>query len=229
MSLKMRMVCLANSRKSGRHCIAGIRLDDTQNPPQWVRPVSGEPPEGLSEYEISYEHGGMPQVLDIVEIHVLRHIPKDHQVENWLLDKSRRWRFVGRLHWRELERFVTNPSTLWINGYSSHSGRNNRVPSEQAKQLKNSLQLVKVNNLSLERVEWSGASARKPQLRACFIYNGVEYDLPLTDWTYEDLYLHKRQSIPVIGECFLTLSLTHDLEGYCYKLVAAIIDPNMYR
>jgi len=55
------MVCLANSRKNGKRCIAGIDLD-TGN---WVRPVKKGGAE-LSELDIEFEDHTQPEVLDII-------------------------------------------------------------------------------------------------------------------------------------------------------------------
>lgn len=49
-----RLVCLANSRKSGGRCIAGRELL-AGNVGEWIRPVSGREHEEVSARERKYE------------------------------------------------------------------------------------------------------------------------------------------------------------------------------
>ena len=49
------------------------------------------------------------------------------------------------------------------------------------------------------------------------------YGLWVTDPGYEREYLAKLDGTYEIGACYLTISLGEPFEGWCYKLIAAII------
>lgn len=48
----------------------------------------------------------------------------------------------------------------------------------------------------------------------------------MTDPLVERKYLAGSNGEYPIGECFVTVSLGESYEGYCYKLVAALITPD---
>ena len=55
------LLCLANSRKDGGRCIAGVRLDDGG----WLRPVGSGAHGALVPRDYLLPVGGEPRVLDI--------------------------------------------------------------------------------------------------------------------------------------------------------------------
>lgn len=226
MTMVKRIVCLANSRKLSGRCVAGIEIDKTGKRIAWIRPVSASPTGELSEYEQQYRDGSEPRVLDIIDVPLLKPLPHEHQQENWLIDPNKRWKRVGYLPWDELGRLADPPGPLWVNGYHTFYGRNDRIPHEQAIQLRDSLRLFWVEGLVLnvEDCEYFGNTKRRVQGQ--FIHQGVEYRLWVTDRAYENKYLAKPDGKYEIGECFLTVSLGEPHEGYCYKLIAAIIEPD---
>lgn len=80
---------MANSFKEGGRCIAGIELDRNNDPiisngkPIWIRPVH------------SIGHGQIPnhiaepfQILDIVEVDIIRLKPDGYQSENVIFDEN---------------------------------------------------------------------------------------------------------------------------------------------
>ena len=82
--MQTRFVCLANSFKEGGRCMAGIELDENNNPklvnihPVWIRPIcktlNGEIPNAIATPF---------NVLDIIEMEVTGHPEKrDYQSEN---------------------------------------------------------------------------------------------------------------------------------------------------
>ena len=88
--MKIQFICLADSYKNGGHCIAGKRTDTLQ----WIRPVSRNVEDGLSNSQISYEDGSYPRLLDIIEIEVIKPVPCFHQTENWLFDENIKWKKI---------------------------------------------------------------------------------------------------------------------------------------
>ena len=144
-----RIVCLANSRKMSGRCIAGKELTADGRPGGWIRPVSDRENEEVSEYERQYEDGSDPRLLDVIKVPVIKARPKNYQQENWLLDSEYYWEWVGRVAPNDLASFTDFTSPLWINGYSSYNGRNDRVPFSYADSLHDSLRLIRVDRLGL--------------------------------------------------------------------------------
>lgn len=216
------LVCLANSRKLAGRCVAGM-VDDGSG--KWIRPVSARPSREVSAGERQYKDGTEPQVLDVVSVPLLRPQPHDFQSENWLLAPDCYWKKVGRAGWRELLSLEQHPSTLWINGTSTYHGKDDRIPTEEAVTLPDSLKLIRVTGLTL-RVHIPGVAFgdRKRALRAYFSYKGHAHILPVTDPEYELKYLAKPEGVYELRESFLTVSLAEPYDGYVYKLVAAIIE-----
>lgn len=220
-----RIVCLANSRKTSGRCVAGKEWG-ADRPGPWIRPVSSRPTQEVSLEERRYEDGTDPAVLHITDVPLLGPIPSSFQIENWLLDPERYWVRVGRLSSGDLVQIVDNPSKLWVNDYSTNAGLNDRVPEEEAKKLRGSLYLLKLNSATLS-VFAPGADFGNPKRRVQmrFTHRSVEYWLRVTDPIIEGAYLKKQDGDFAIGECFVTVSLGEPYEGYCYKLVAAVILP----
>lgn len=89
-----RIICLANSRKPGRRCIAGKEIlpavdGGAQRIGGWIRPVSAGAYEAVSDSERRYQNGSDPQVLDVIDVPVPNPQPHDYQQENWLIDNRR--------------------------------------------------------------------------------------------------------------------------------------------
>lgn len=218
-----RIVCLANSRKLQGRCIAGRELVGGK-PAAWIRPVSDREHEEVSECERQYQDGSDPRVLDIMDVPLLEPRPKDYQQENWLLDPNEYWVRVGRLSWGELAPFAQKSGPLWLNGYHTTHGLNDRIPLGQAATLRSSLMLVRVDTILLS-VFSPGQAFSNPRRRiqARFSFDGNEYALWVTDPIVEREYLAREDGDYSLGESHLTISLGEAFEGYCYKLVAAVI------
>jgi len=86
----LNMICLANSRKLGDRCIAGIEPASGK----WIRPV--RPGGGaLRLAEIRYRDGSYPKLMDIVRVPVIRKEPLYYQPENWIIDEDKNWLKLG--------------------------------------------------------------------------------------------------------------------------------------
>ena len=219
-----RIVCLANSRKLSGRCIAGREWIEGQGAGSWVRPVSARENQEVSEYERQYEDGGDPRVLDIIDVPVLEPQPGDYQTENWLLDPHSYWEKAGVFSRGDLPELVDPTAPLWIDGQSTYHGRNDRIWLEFTDSVAGSLRLIHVDGLILDVFrpgEAFGNSRRRVQGK--FAHAGTEYRLWVTDPEYERAYLAKLDGVYEIGECYLTISLGESHEGWCYKLIAAII------
>ena len=186
--------------------------------------MSSRPSEEVSSQERQYEGGGEPQLLDIIDVHLLRANPMYYQRENWLLDSSQRWKKVGQMGPDSLVKLVDPVDALWIDGDSSGSGRNDRVPYSEAKLLDSSLYLIHVDSLRVTVVP-PNRDEGLPVLRGHFQYNGTDYSLRITDPESESGAVDLEPGDYEVGRRFLTVSLGGPFQSYSYKLIANIIRP----
>ncbi|HBY95697.1 MAG TPA: hypothetical protein DEP84_17375 [Chloroflexi bacterium] len=226
MAIIKRIVCLANSRKRSGRCVAGKELS-RHRPPGWIRPVSDREHEEVSEHECRYQDGSIVRVLDIIAVPLLDPRLRDYQQENWLLDPGHYWVKVGRATWSHLPDLADSFAPLWVNGHSTYNGCNDKIPLALAARLTSSLRLVQVDHLMLS-VFTSGEAFGTPRRRVQgqFWHDGIEYRLWVTDPTWERAYLRRPDGDYEIGESFLTISLSEPYNDACYKLIAAIIQPD---
>ncbi len=220
-----RLVCLANSRKNAGRCIAGKEMSSDVKLGQWIRPVSNRENEAVSEGERFYGDGTDPELLDIIEIPLLRPKPKGYQRENWLLNPSRQWRKVGRLGWDNLTQLADPDAPLWTNGFHSWGGENDQVPVEIVGAHDTSLRMVRVDDLTVTVAEPSRPSANYPILRGRFSHCNETYCFRITDPAIESGSVDLPYREYPVGERYLTVSLGEPFEGNAYKLIAAIIRP----
>ena len=220
-----RIVCLANSRKRGGRCVAGKELLADGRAGGWIRPVSARDDEEVSPQERCYADGGDPQVLDIIDVPLLNPRPKTYQRENWLLNPNVCWSKVGRTAWDDLAAMADDDEPLWINGHSTAGGHNDRVPIDDAKDIDDSLRLIRVDALTVSVSEPLRPSADFPVLRGSFNYHGDDYCFRITDPESENGSLSLAYGDYRVGERYLCVSLGEPFEGYAYKLIATIVKP----
>ncbi len=223
-------VCLANSRKRQGHCVAGKEIFKDFQFGNWVRPVSNRPDEEVSENERCYENGREPELLDIVTVLMQRPLPHAYQTENHLI-QARHWRKPGScwskrgsLTWHRLDHAVENFSgALWVDGHSSHDGKNDRVPLVQAQALNSSLTFLETEDLVMVAVDDRMNLTRK--VRARFSLGGTQYCLAVTDPSVECSFLAQHVGEHAVGLARLCISLSEPFLSHCYKLVAGITTP----
>lgn len=216
-----KIICLANSKKLNNRCFAGKELRAGDVIGNWIRPTDTLNKDSVTVATMSAGGAKLPQLLDIVEVPLSYLKVSHHQKENWLFDTATPWKHVGRFPQGDIEKLLDAPETLWP-GDSSAKGKNDRVTTSQAyDEVKQSLYLIKVTNLTLsKRVGFN----QKLEYRAEFNYNDTLYDLGNTDLAIQA----QLDSIPGPSEItsaggILCVSLTEDFNGYCYKLVAGVI------
>ena len=211
-----RIVCLANSRKRSARCIAGRELVD-DFPGDWIRPISTHMNPEIPERKCRYEDGSDLRLLDIVDIPVLKHHPRDHQRENWLLDPQDGWIKVDEYSWNDLQQLSETGGILWRNGYHKY---NDRIPLRETRELTSSLKLIHVDKLSLRVFTFRDSG---PRVRGQFYFGDNYYALRVTDPDIESTY--SKNGNYDLGECYLTISLGNPFkDGNCYKLIAAVIE-----
>ena len=230
-----RLVCLANSRKLHGRCVAG-REWNGREAGSWIRLVSEWEAEAVSKNERQYLSGNQPEykywsdpkVLDIIDVPVLESTPEGYQTENWLLVPGVRWRKVGRLSPSHLSVLTDPVASLWIDGYHTFQGFNDKIPIARVRSVTASLRLLYADRLRLTVCtpgEVFGDNKRRVQ--GGFQHAGRKYAMWVTDPGFERTYLARPNGTYEISDCYLTISLGEAYRNAsynaCYKLIAAII------
>ncbi|MFH1581570.1 MAG: hypothetical protein ABIC39_05795 [Pseudomonadota bacterium] len=218
------IICLANSIKINGRCIAGKDTTDHD----WIRPVSESYTGELSKEQIIDADGKEPDLLDILRIPIKSRSPKYYQPENATVG-SEKWQKKGRFREEDLDGICDKTPLLWDNSHPD----NNRISLGHIKSCHSmsSLLLVRVNQISIARANYQ----EKKKYRASFNYEGIEYDLPVTDPKIRKEFENAPPGkYPLKArKFFLCISLTEPFqnldsseEACCYKLVASIIRTN---
>ena len=220
-----RIICLANSRKRGEHCVAGIELLKNGHLGDWIRPVGSGWEHALTTIEQSYSDNTSPQVLDVLDVHLVKQKPEGCQTENWSVDSTRRWVKQGTVDQTDLVAAIQAPSTLFLNAGSTSAGLNDQIPTAQADTVAGSLLLIHAPEVELYVFNHFG----KTKCQARFVYNGVNYWIGVTDPVIESEFRTGGQKSYNLGPCLLSVSLSAPLVkdidnvSYRFKLIAAII------
>lgn len=211
------IVILASSRKNGGICLAGKRLGTGE----WVRPVSVQPGQAWSVRSLNYLAGYVPKVGERFVLPLGQGVPEAYQRENCSV-RSARWHAAGRMSVRELEALADRPSALWLNGWHTVHGWNDRIPEHVAAQrCDSSLLLIRPDTLRF-RLDQGGCTLA---LRAVFDYGGQHYDLKVTDDRVRALWIERlADGHDGRTDALLCISLGQAYEGYCYKLAAGVIE-----
>ena len=217
------IVCLANSIRMCGRCVAGKEYI-SGNFGGWVRPVSSRSNAEISEEERHYNNGKEINVLDIVTIPMNEPRPQSFQTENHLIDPEYYWEKEDTLPWNQLENALDHDKpTLWVNGYESSIGINNRIPQSLADQITSSLMLIRPKNLE---VVVSAGWESKRRVDANFHYRDQTYRLNVTDPIIKRDYLARENGKYEIPDAYVCVSVAGEpFDGFHYKLVAAIITP----
>jgi len=215
-------VCLAASRKYGGYCIAGKEWNEGNVGP-WLRPVSVQETGELSACEIQMSNGNLPQCMDVITIQTRGAKEHPYQPENLLMEEGQAWVWQLRLPSTALHQLADGVDGLWQAGFHSANGLNDRVPEEILKKLAMpSLCLIRPDDFVLDVSD--DLDGRK-KVHAKFTYREIPYLLSVTDPVIEKTYLMKeRGAYPLAAkDLYLTVSLGEPFNGYCYKLVAAVM------
>ena len=216
------IVCLANSRKYSGRCIAGKEFAGNHIG-EWVRPVSNRETGELSVKETSYRNGKAPELLDIIAIPLAKHNPYSYQTENYLVNEGT-WERKRQFPLPDLSKLCDHVDSLWINGYNSYNGLNDRMPEELVRKgLKSSLVFIRPEKVCITVEEGQNLLKR---VRSRFTFAGEEYWFPVTDPLIENRYFNQNVGQYHINkkDLYFTISIGEPYEGYCYKLVAGIIN-----
>lgn len=216
----IKIVCLANSEKYQGRCIAGKDYTDNQIG-QWIRPVSARRTAELKMEEIILKDGSKPETFDVLQMVVGKKQEHDYQVENYLVE-NRKWTKAGRFPLSETEKLCDDIDSLWINGYSSYNGKNDRIPLELVRgSVNSSLVFIEAEDPSIiVEVDKKGLN----RVRSEFVFKEQAYLITVTDPLIKESFMKKKAGKYSLAadRVFVTVSLGEPFEGYCYKLAAGI-------
>ena len=233
--MKKEVLILSKSVKHGQNCIAGreiIRNGSNLQLGPWIRPVSDHDEGAVSVLEIMIEGGGLPQFLDIIEIEVKGNVNNPTQPENWLIEKKK-WKKTGRIGISSVfNDFFENPTNLWPGAFC----QSDRIDTNEY--IKNgynsSLCIIKPVTFVMEisTVFNNFESREQKRRRGKFLYNGVNYDLAITDPEIDRKYFRPfpgiddgiKQIAMDTEKCLLCISLAPEFNGYHYNLIATVIE-----
>lgn len=216
------MVCLANSVKFTKHCVAGVRLDTGG----WLRPVSDMNGAALLNIQCETTSGHQPEPLDTIQVKLARHRPKYHQPENWIISGD---------SWELLDTELHDRALLAINAGLQREGvilhdTAHAIPKHELTDMlvSHSLTLVSPTDPTFY-VRDKDDGTHQP--RTTFKFDGHEYDLPITDPTWREQArtggtgsLPSAETVDDDKEILFTISLgeASDENKMCYKIVAAV-------
>ena len=218
-------IVLAASRKYGGYCIAGKEWADGKIG-TWVRPVSRKTNGELVPEDIRMNNNELPCLMDIVEVETQGAARHAYQKENFFSAEKRPWIWRWKLPDAALNKLLDSPDSLWLEGFSSTSGLNDRIPEEiVVENTIPSLYLIRPEDFTI--LVTDDPYGRK-KINARFTYREVSYLLSVTDMMIEREYLMKPQGeYPQNSKnIYLTISLGEPFNGFCYKLVAAVMIQN---
>jgi hypothetical protein len=198
------VLILANSVKHQNHCVAGKVIKTKR----WIRIVSDVSGKELSHDQVLYKnpYGRFPvKALQKIKIKLGDSAPLIHQPEN-VIRSDCRWKQRYRIKENELCNYVDNPKSIWGQGaaLSAFDIENGLV------EIKQSLYLVRVENMNFYMSD-------RQKNRVSFLYNRIEYDLPVTDPNFRRYSNEKANR-----HGFLCISLGENFQGFHYKIVATI-------
>jgi len=117
--MRIRFTCLANSKKLGGRCVAGLRSDCDE----WIRPVSQAEGALLRRHYV-LDDGKEAALLDVIEVRVSEHRPKPYQPENWVLEDEQ-WKLIKRLNPKDAYLFLKK---VLVTGPELFGNTADRVP-----------------------------------------------------------------------------------------------------
>ncbi|MEA1980139.1 MAG: hypothetical protein U9N54_04110 [candidate division Zixibacteria bacterium] len=214
--MKTQFICLANSKKFGERCVAGIEVKKTETAYQpvekegkakWLRPIS------------KFQHGAVAEdlvgninLMDIIEIDVEEFCPTGYQSENATFKPSS-IKKVGnmRLSDKNLDRLIDMDQ----NNLFGNKGK--AVSDDVIDSVHHSLTLIKVTDFRINRRDSDG------QLRIEFVFNYDRYDLPITDIDFIQKYSENEALLKNSNFLYLSISLGVFHNGWHSKLIAGVL------
>ncbi len=214
MVLEKFIVILMKIQTNAGFCIAGKEIIGTKIG-DWIRPVKGNN---------QFEEGQSLELLDLVKICLDGNKldqNQPYQTENYVMTRGTRFEKVGTYSNKNLDTLCDNVEALWVNGYDSFNGKNNRIPRNIAMGLRSSLLCIKPEDF------WIDVQAELDlrRVRAKFTYRNVPYCCLIADKQLEEEFKHEDEGEyqfsrknPIIG-----IKLGDLYKEFCYKIMTGVI------
>ncbi len=204
----IRMAVLTKSAKYGNNCVAGIDLSNGQ----WVRLVTGDEAShgAVSDKALICKGGRSVEVLDVINVPVLRKCDDSIQPENVLLDEDACIEITGKMTLDDVLKIhpLERKRNILGNDYAY-------ITEARVDTVGYSLILVEVSDLVILQEE---NTEGKTKMKARFVYQGTEYEnMSITDRKY---YL--TPSGTRFERAVLVVSIGTPYKGRYYKFVSAI-------
>lgn len=216
------LVILANSVKHHLHCVAGKDI----NTKEWIRPVSSDTGEALSDEQSSYlnkEKNWRVKPLDKITMEFSKHVPLAQQPENYLISKEK-WVSSFKIERNELAQYIDSPKNIWLDTSTNTNRVTSSLVASKEIVIKQSLYLIKIGVLNLQVSTEMVDGVEKYKLRGSFMYNDIKYaDLTITDPKIWSEYKEKPLGVYELKDVYLCLSLGEEFHGFYYKIIAAVI------
>lgn len=208
------MLVIANSRKLGGRCLAGISLDDGS----LLRPVGPAPRSELYLSQCNVE-GRQPALLEVVEFDHLGHDGDDTQPENVVIAETpwSRGDQIPRAEALAMLRDIKHTEAHLFGNFGK------AVHADVAVQgLPESLLVVEPEKIRFEHRAHAHA-------RVLFRHAGRDWDLPLTDFDVYPKVLaapvgtYMPESLGLMSTLLLTISLALPHNNFHSKLIASVL------
>jgi hypothetical protein len=210
------VICLANSKKLGARCVAGVEQDSQT----WIRPMGSGSHGAITLTEQTLNDGSRPELLDQIEMQLGEPMPQPGQPENWSLAPGQ-WRRVGHVSDHEARDLLMGLSTD-----APVFGTNERsvsVAEVAGGSVTSSLAVVRPQDLNWEkRRGFTGGT----QIRGQFVHAEQWHDLPLTDPAFLGQFVNFEigdYAHSAAQEVFLVISLGEPMNEEHWKLIAGVI------
>jgi len=209
--MRQELLVLANSRKYGARCVAGLDPDGN-----WVRPVAARSGAGIPS-SLTRVGTRSLQPLDVVSYKLIEHAPLPYQSENWVIDLDS-LRFVRSAALNEEQDRLSAASL------SRPEFVQDTAPTLMADAVAGmgpplaSLALLPTNNVRVVEPE-------PGHWRAAFFSGDDPWSLPFTDELWPNL---ENLTSPDMGSALVCVSLAEPYEPHGnsprhYKLAAGIV------
>lgn len=210
-----KIICLANSKKCGGRCVAGIKLEETDTKfeivqngsnPKWIRPVSntgyGEVPTAIAQNI---------NLLDVIKFNSAGECPDGYQSENVYFTNNtvEKISTIGSTS-KNLRQLTSNYPDLFGN-------QGKAVSEDVIDYVDHSIFLIRAKKFTVF------IKPETNKLRIKFNYNGTVCDLPVTDIKFDQAYRLNNHIMDNIRHLYLTISLGVEHNGWHTKLIAGVI------
>lgn len=220
MVLEKLIVILMKAQNEAGLCIAGKEIIGTKIG-GWILPFKDNSSEGGN---FQFKDGEPPELLDIVKIRLGNQIidpNQPYQTEIYELVGKTCLEKVGTYQKKNLEMLLDNVEALWINGYNSFNGTNNRIPHSIVMSIRSSLLCIKPENFLIS----VQAELDIRNVRAKFKFRGMQYCCTIIDEQIIEEFRHEEEGDFQISRKspYLCIKLGNLYKEYCYKVVAGVI------